>query len=344
LYGNLGEAERLNAENLWRAPRWHLGRFTIPLVRIWLEKGDVEKALEEGQHAVTLTKDEDTFYTLPASLALGMALTIRNPKAAQEPLMKVVNAPHIEANLRVTAALHLLKVGGTRLSELPLNIQAALKSLSRGGLKLLCGPEQVFSEVWNSVLKEEAPLSIRVLGRREVWLNGEPVELRARALEVLVLLALNPDGLTPEALHNQLYGDESIKLVALRSAVSRLRNLIPISAHPQPYKITVPYRFDVSECEELLSRGEVRAALEVYRGPLLYESDAPGINEARLQLEERLRQAALHSGDPEALVPLAEVLSDDVEVWRAAHQALIPGDPRTPLVRARLQRIAASYN
>ena len=346
--GNLEQAEKLAAENLELSQRWRIGDATIPLVRVLLEQGKVDEALAKAQYAVTLTEGEDEFITLPASLALGMVYATKDPKAARSPLMKVLEAPDIEASFRVTAALHLLKIGALRFSELDAPLQEILKELSPTGFRLFCGPEADFMGVWAMLSAQHVPLRIKVLGRTEVWLNDKRLSLSGRALETLVLLALHPEGLTSEVLHSYLYDDEDTTLVALRSAVSRLRMLVPISAHPEPYRITVPLTFDVSDCEAAITAGDIKAALELYHGPLLEKSDAPGIREARLYLEERLRQSALHSGDAEALLPLAETLRDDLELWQATHAALPSSDIRLPLVRAQLHRVTQelrpSYN
>ena len=337
--GNLEEAEKLASENLERSPRWRLGDATVPLVRILLEQGKVDEALAKAQYAVNLTTGEDDFITLPASLALGMVYAIKNPKVARDYLTKVLKASDIEASFRIMAALQLLKIGALRFSELDTTLQESLKTLSPVGFRLFCGPETEFAGVWNLLTAQHVPLHIKVLGRAEVWFNDKRLELSERALETLVLLALHPQGLTPEVLHSYLYDDEDTTLVALRSAVSRLRVLVPISAHPEPYRVTVPFTFDAGDCEAAIATGDVRTALELYRGPLLEKSDAPGIREARLYLEERLRQSALQSGDAEALLPLAETLKDDLELWQATHAALATGDVRLSLVRAQLHRV-----
>ena len=337
--GNLEEAEELAFENLERSPRWRLGDATVPLVRILLERGKYDEALAKAQYAVTLTNGDDDFVTLPALLALGMVYAAKDPKAARSCLMKVLEAPDIEASFRIMAALHLLKIGALHFSELSATLQESLKTLSPTGFRLFSGSETEFRGVWNILTAQHTPLHIKVLGRAEVWFNDKRLELSGRALETLVLLALHPQGLTPEVLHSYLYDDEDTTLVALRSAVSRLRMLVPISAHPEPYRITVPFTFDAGDCETAVAGSDIRAALELYRGPLLEKSDAPGIREARLYLEERLRQSALQSGDAEALLPLAETLKDDLELWQATHAALATGDVRLSLVRAQLQRV-----
>ncbi len=346
--GNVAEAERLAVESFERSPRWRLGEVAVPLVRILLEQGKTDEALARAHYAFTLTEEEDVFNSLPASLALGMVYTLAKPDVAHAYLVKALEATDLEASFRAVAALHLLNLGTLRLTDLDGEMQELLQTLSPSGFRLFCGPEASFAGVWDILSARRVPLRIRVLGQQEVWLDDRRLDLSDRALETLVLLALHPQGLTPEVLHSLLYSDEETTLVALRSAVSRLRTLVPVSGHPDLYRITVPFTLDAQMCEEAVSAGDLRAALELYRGPLLERSDAPGIREARMYLEERLRQSALHSGDADALLPLAETLKDDLELWRALHAVLPTGDKRTSLVRAQLHRVTRelhpSYN
>ncbi len=337
--GNLSEAEELATENFESGPRWRLGEFAVPLVRILLEQGKVDEARSRAQYSVTLTTEEDEFISLPASLALGMTYTFSSPEAAPDHLLKVYRAIDIEASFRCMAALHLLKLGVICFADLDSEQQEMLKTLSPTGFRLFCGPEAAFVEVWNTLSAQHVPLRIKVLGQEDVWFGDKQLALSERSLEILVLLALHPAGLSPEVLHSYLYSNEETTLVALRSAVSRLRAVVPVSTYPDLYRITVPFSLDFRDCEKAISRAELRTALELYRGPLLVRSDAPAVREARLFLEERLRQGTLYSGDAETLLPLAETLRDDLELWQAACAALATGDARLPLVRAQLRRV-----
>lgn len=84
-------------------------------------------------------------------------------------------------------------------------------------------------------------------------------------------------------------------------------------------------------------------ALSLCKGPLLPESDAPGVVEAREHIEESLRQAVLASRDPEALIHLATRNDGDLELWEEAARWLSSNDPRRPLVNARIRRIRRSW-
>ena len=337
--GNISEAEQVATENFKNATRVHVGEVAVPLVRILLEQGKLDEALVTAEQAWTLLSEDDEWYSLPASLALGMVYSFTDPDSARSHLKKVLEARDLEAVYRIMAALHLLRIGALERSELSPEMQEILKELSPSGFRLFCGPESAFATIWGMFTEQNTPLRIRVLGQKEVWLDNQRLQLGDRVTEALVLLALHPEGLAAETLHSYLYKDEDGTLSALRVVISRLRRNISISTVRDVYQITVPFAFDVQDCENAIDSGDVKTAMELYRGPLLERSEAPGIIEARGFLEERLRQRALDSNDADTLLPLAETLKDDIELWQATQTALPNNDARLPLVRAQLRRV-----
>lgn len=331
--GNLVEAERLAADNLMSSPRRLLGVHAIPMVRVLLEKGDVAQAIKEGRRAFELTSGEDENFSLPAALALGMAQSVEQPEAACGQLIRVMNMDTLPYEYRAAAALHLL-VGENKAKVSDVQVQG-LKTIPLGGLKLLSGPASVFSSLWQELSGLDVPLYIKALGTPSVTLHNQVVNLSPRTLEILVVLALQPDGLTLEELYTALYEESQVLPEGLKVKISRLRRFIAIEA--QPYRIAVPFEIDATKCEQLLDEGRLRAALELYQGQLLYSSDAPSIVEARGWLEERVRQAVLCSGDAEALYSLSATLKHDLELWEATSEAFVSGDPRVAQVRARIE-------
>ena len=110
-----------------------------------------------------------------------------------------------------------------------------------------------------------------------------------------------------------------------------------------PYRLENPPPSDLRAFLRALSRGDLEEALALYQGPLLPWSQAPGVEELRLELEEALRQAVLAQGDTENLFLLAERLGEDLEVWEALLERLPSQDPRLPIVRARVARLRREY-
>ena len=201
----------------------------------------------------------------------------------------------------------------------------------------------VFAGVWATLSTPRAPLSFRFLGSFECRYQGEEVRLPGRLAETALALALHPAGITRDELNDFLVPDGHAPFTSggMRSLVTRLRQVLPVS--DAPYRFTVPYEADVVSLADMIRSGRIREAVSLMRGPLLPNSEAPGVTDRRWELEEQLRQAVLMAGDPDALYDLAERLGDDLEFWQAAAAALSAGDPRLALARARVRRLEESY-
>ncbi|MGN6869608.1 MAG: GAF domain-containing protein [Solirubrobacteraceae bacterium] len=160
-----------------------------------------------------------------------------------------------------------------------------------GGLRLAIEPlGQDGSIVWDAVTKAAPPrprLDLRALGRNqaEVEVLSQRILLGKRHSELVVLLALNPRGLTGEELAHAMYG-ESGREVTVRAEMARLRRRLGPMVASQPYRLVADVRADFLEVQWLARRGALAAAMGAYVGPLLPGSDIPAIAEARAALEE----------------------------------------------------------
>lgn len=199
-------------------------------------------------------------------------------------------------------------------------------------------------------LAAEAPgprSALSALGRDEALLttDGRRVRLGRRHSEILVLLAAHPDGLTGERLSDALYGDRPVPMVTLRAEISRLRRLAGDLLASRPYRLTGRVETDAADVERRLAEGDLRAAVRAYDGPLLPESEAPGVCRLRRLLEDRLRRAVLGGGDAAALQLWADSPwgEDDLEVWERLLAALPESAPHRGAVAARARGLRATF-
>ena len=329
---------RLNWEE---ADRWSLGVYGLNMVQalLSLDVPEVKGATEIAERAFYMTKGEGWDYHYPALLARGLVLVHERPDEATSLLLQLLKNPAVPlvAPYAAMATLHLAQA---QLSygkpEEAKRLVAALPSrddLAHSGLRLLSGSARFFSKIDHWCLGTEAPLELRFLGRTEVVYQGTPLLLPPQQRDIIMLLAYHTDGVSTEQLMAYLAGDRS-NHAALYAAISKLRQRVPISQ--SPYTLQVPVQADFLEVLELLKQGQVRPALERYRGQLLASSEAPEVCALRELIEETYRRAALSSGDLEVLLDLAQTLKSDFEVWEAALQALPRSDPRRPLVEAQM--------
>jgi len=188
---------------------------------------------------------------------------------------------------------------------------------------------------------------LAVLGRDQAALSvgGRTIALSVRHAELLTLLAWHRGGLSAERLAELVHG-RADATVTVRPEMVRLRhvlegmapNLVPLA---RPYRLPVPLDLDARQLVALLDRGAHRAALDAYRGDVLPASVAPGIEEIRLEVEARLREALLESASPDLLLSFAErVAPTDPEPLVTALQLLPPRSPKRAGIVARLEALA----
>ncbi|MEZ0068146.1 hypothetical protein ABIA32_004170 [Streptacidiphilus sp. MAP12-20] len=167
--------------------------------------------------------------------------------------------------------------------------------------------------------------------------GGVELPLRPRQLEILTLLALEPEGFTPERLHDALYGDRSVSGSTFKAEVSHLRTALGGGIATRRYALTTPLRCDATEVDAALQRGDTATAVAAYTGPLLPRSEAPGVVEWREHLHVALREAALAAVDPAAALTFGRHARYDSALHRHALALLDPHDARRGIAAARLR-------
>jgi len=190
-------------------------------------------------------------------------------------------------------------------------------------------------------------LELRVLGDEPaaVTLDGEPLRLRPRLVELLTLLMLHPRRLGVERLSAELHGSPG-HTGSIRVEMSRLRKLLPGAIEPSGYALACDVDSDLRRVRAALGRGAVGEAAAAYPGSLLPASTAPGIERARDELDQWMRQAVLTSEDADALWAWvsARAGGDDLLAWQRLLTTLDYTDARRSLAAARvhaLRRTAA---
>jgi hypothetical protein len=187
-------------------------------------------------------------------------------------------------------------------------------------------------------------LAIRALGRdrAEVDLRdgASPVTLSRRHSELMVLLALRPEGMSAEEVAIATHGDFG-KPVTARAELSRLRRILGARLLAEPYRLDASPRADFLEAGDLAGAGALAAALERYPGPLLPRSELPLVVEAREALDHRMRSAVLRSGAPDLLHRWVHSAAgrDDLEACRRLVAALPEDDDRRPAALSHLRQL-----
>lgn len=190
-------------------------------------------------------------------------------------------------------------------------------------------------------LRADAPrtgpvIRLECLGTMRLLRAGKVVPARPRQVEILTLLALEPEGFTPERLRDAVYGDRAMSSSTLKADVSHLRRATDGGIADRRYMLTRPIACDAVDLLAAIEAGDTTAALRLYRGPLLPDSETPGIVQWREYIDVVLRTAVLSGRHPEHAFVFGRYRPDDIEIHEHALRLLAPGDSRRALVTARL--------
>lgn len=180
--------------------------------------------------------------------------------------------------------------------------------------------------------------------------GADQVSLTLRHAEILALLSWHAEtgngGMTASELAEMLFGEPGHE-VALRAEIVRLRRVLEstpasggVRLESKPYRLSASLEFDGITALNAVTAGDRRAALDVYDGPLLPSSEAPGIVQLRRSLALTLREAIIADGSAEDLwryLQLPEATDDEHALYTALR--ILPADsPQRAVLVARMQR------
>jgi transcriptional regulator of acetoin/glycerol metabolism len=199
-----------------------------------------------------------------------------------------------------------------------------------------------------------ARTTLRVLGRDRALLEvaGDGVEtiseLGLRHAELLLMIAVHRQGVSAEQLGELVYGEADAGTVTLRAEIVRLRKALEKAApgltlESRPYRLDATVETDAHQVLSLLDRGAHRVALAAYRGDVLPDSRAPGVEEFRASIRTALREALLAEASVEVLLSFADTAAgaDDEEVLRLCLSMLPARSPKRAGLVARIEKLQA---
>ncbi len=347
LDGRLDEAETLFTTLRRRSPLTQVASASLDVVKVHLARGDHVAAREAAEYAYSLSRGAPRFQSAIGALGLGMVLSYADPGSGAEVLGAAARQFELTSlQLFQTQALLWLARCHLRTGRLDQAVRAlaeaelGTRELAEPGWRLLLADDPVHRELLGLARGGGDALKVKLLGAPRLEYRAREHALTLRQCEVLAVLCERDDGVTTAELRRLVF-DDVVGEGTVKSTVSRLRQVVPISA--SPYRIEVPFECDFKLVLALLAAGKVHRAVQHYSGPLLPGSDAPGVVELRLHVEECLRRAVIGSQDPDLLIQFATAVGDDLELWESARASLPGGDYRLPLVIARIRRVREAW-
>ncbi|MFA7478841.1 MAG: hypothetical protein WC184_13285 [Acidimicrobiia bacterium] len=345
LKGELEEARSLYSGIHEAAPIDVFCFTTLSLVAVHIARGDWESARRAADTAYALSRSSTPHEKALGDLILGIALSEAEPSVAEQHLLSAIE--NLAAEVHRAQAAAWLAIARSNQGKRKSAVQAlklgsrGIRELGESGWRLICAEHpstELIRRLWT---ESEYEFELNFLGAKRVRTEKKDVVIGLRSAEILAILSIYSNGLSGERLHAYMYGDEQFPRSTLKASISRLRELVPIGS--SPYRIDATYQADFLRLVELVSIGELQRALNIYGGPLLPESESPLIGEWREHVDEAIRSAVLKSCDADLLIQLGTQLDNDLEVWEAAKNCILPGDYRRPVINARIRRVRASW-
>ncbi|EOR06068.1 hypothetical protein [Acinetobacter genomosp. 15BJ] len=149
---------------------------------------------------------------------------------------------------------------------------------------------------------QQQHLYLRTFNTAQVLINGKSLSLTPRQIEILVILALCPQGLNLENLHQALYGERKVSLGTLKAEMSHLRDRLGEALGSRPYRLNIPIEADFLQLEQALDAGYISTALQGYTGIFLAKTESPFLSAWRDCLESRLSHVIFQTQGSDALL------------------------------------------
>lgn len=131
--------------------------------------------------------------------------------------------------------------------------------------------------------------------------NGKALTITPRQTEILAILALCPQGLSLDNLHQALYGERKVSMGTLKAEMSQLRDLLGVMLGSRPYRILAHVEADFLQTEQSLDAGYIDSALKLYTGIFLAKTESPFLCAWRNCLELRLSDAIFKANETDIL-------------------------------------------
>ncbi|MFB9857021.1 GAF domain-containing protein [Paenarthrobacter aurescens] len=187
-------------------------------------------------------------------------------------------------------------------------------------------------------------LFLRLLGDHPAaQIEGSPqLPITLRRAEILALMASRTQGWSAEELAYQVHGEDGAA-ATIRTEMHRIRSVLGPMVEPNPYRFSAGIHVvsDAALVAGHLRAGRLKEALAAYPARLLNRSTNLSVELMRDELNEAVASAVRFSGDANIISHWCstDMGSHDIAAAAALTSLTGPGDSRSQLVRARMERI-----
>lgn len=148
---------------------------------------------------------------------------------------------------------------------------------------------------------QQQSLYLRTFSAPQASFNGKNLLLTPRQIEIMTILALCPQGMSLDHLHQALYGERKVSIGTLKAEMSHLRERLGNALGSRPYQLNVPVEADFLQLEQALDAGYLNTALQCYTGIFLAKTESPFLCTWRDCIESRLSHAIFQAQESDIL-------------------------------------------
>lgn len=197
----------------------------------------------------------------------------------------------------------------------------------------LLAAERCASIIQTALLEyQRQQLYIRAFGMPQVLFNGKVLILTPRQIEILTILALCPQGLTLDTLHQALYGERKVSMGTLKAEMSQLRDLLGGMLGSRPYRILAHIEADFLQAEQALDSAYIETALKLCSGVMLAKTESPFLCAWRDCMESRLSDAIFKANETDVLLKHVSRYPDAIDAVERLIELLPLGHPAHQLL------------
>ena len=175
--------------------------------------------------------------------------------------------------------------------------------------------------------QQRQQLYIRAFSIPQVLFNGKNLVLTPRQIEILSILALCPQGLNLETLHQALYGERKVSMGTLKAEMSQLRDVLGGMLGSRPYRLLAHVEADFLQAENALDSGYVSSALQLYTGVFLAKTESPFLCAWRDCLESRLSDAIFKAKETDMLLKHVARFPEAIDAVERLFELLLTDHP-----------------
>lgn len=201
----------------------------------------------------------------------------------------------------------------------------------------LLAAERCASIIQNSLLEfQEQRLFIRAFATPQISLNGKIILLSPRQIEIMCILALCPQGMSLDRLHQALYGERKVSMGTLKAEMSHLREILggisKDALGSRPYKLNIQIDADFLQAEQAINAGYIQSALELCCGVFLSKTESPFLCAWRDCLESRLSQAIFETDQKDLLIKYLSRNPDAIDAIERLMELMPESNPSKQLL------------